>query len=77
MLCNTCQRRQTCLLPQLATSDNQLQTMLHSLKRCELKQREANPHIPYSLNKITQRMSHFSRWLKKSGDGRISHYRTN
>ena len=68
MLCNTCQRQQTCLLTQLATSDKQVQAMLHSLKKCELKQLESNPHLPYSLSKITQRVSDFSRWLKKSGD---------
>ena len=77
MLCNTCQRQQTCLLPQLATGDKQLQAMLHGLKRCELKQLEANPHLTHSLSKITHRISDFSRWLKKLGDSRICHYRAN
>ena len=76
MICNTCQRRQTCLLPQLATSDKQLQTMLKSLKRCELQQLAVKQRLLLSTGKITQRVNDFSRWLKKLGDRRISHYRT-
>ena len=65
MLCNTCQWRQRCLLPKLATGDQQLQEMLQSLKKCELQRLESTPRLLRPLCKITQRGGDFSRWLKK------------
>lgn len=36
MLCDSCQHQETCLLPQLAAHDRQVQTMLEQLKVCEM-----------------------------------------
>ncbi len=36
MLCDSCQHQETCLLPQLAIHDRQVQTMLDKLKVCEM-----------------------------------------
>ncbi|WP_448574353.1 hypothetical protein [Trichothermofontia sp.] len=36
MLCDRCQHQETCLLPQLATHDRQVKTMLDKLQACEM-----------------------------------------
>ncbi len=36
MLCDSCQHQETCLLPQLAAHDRQVQTLLDQLKVCEM-----------------------------------------